>query len=128
MKIAVIVCRILLGALFVFSGLNSLFGFIKAPPMTGDVGEWSRIMLTSHYFGVVGFCELVGGGLLMVGRYVPLGLVFLGPVIVNIVTFHLTIGKNANAVTAVVVLIQLFLMWAYRSSFAPLFVAKAPIS
>ncbi len=128
MKIAVIVCRILLALMFFVFGLNGFLHFIPMPPIQGDAGIWQGIMVSSHYFLVVSLCEVIGGALLLAGRYVPLGLVFLGPVIVNILTFHLTLRHEGLGMALVIVVLQLFLMWAYRSSFAPLFEAKAPIS
>jgi uncharacterized membrane protein YphA (DoxX/SURF4 family) len=44
--------------------------------------------MESHYMHVIGFLQVAGGLLLLIGRFVPLGLTLLGPVIVNILLFH----------------------------------------
>jgi putative oxidoreductase len=45
---------------------------------------------------------VLGGVLLLVGRYALLGLVLLGPVIVNIVTFHVLMASAGLPLAAVV--------------------------
>ena len=44
--------------------------------------------MESHYMLVVGALQVIGGALLLIGRFVPLGFILLGPVIVNILLFH----------------------------------------
>jgi len=72
--------------------------------------------------------ECVGGLFLLSGRFVPLGLVFLGPVCVNILLFGFLFAHAAIGSGIVVALLEIFLLYAYRSYFAPLFTAKAQVS
>lgn len=59
-------------------------------------------------------------GLLVIGRYVPLGLTLLGPIVVNIVFYHLFMDRAGMPVAAVVAVLSLFLLWRNREAFAGL--------
>jgi hypothetical protein len=69
---------------------------------------------------VVGFLQVAGGLLLLIGRYVPLGLTLLGPVIVNILLFHVFHEPTGLPMAIVVSVLALFLLWRYRTNFAGL--------
>lgn len=89
MKIVVLIARILLGLVFVVFGLNGFLHFMPMGPMpTGNAGQFIGALISSHYFVAVAAVQVIGGAFLLIGRYVPLGLVLLGPVIVNILLYH----------------------------------------
>ena len=67
------------------------------------------------------------GVLLLLGRKVPLGLTLLGPVIVNILCFHVLMAPAGLPMAIVVSLLALFLLWRYREHFAGL-VKNASVS
>ena len=118
----ILVARILLGIVFVFFGLNIILQFLKMPPPPGDAGEFMTIMVVHGFMRVVGLLQIVAGILLLVGRYVPLALALLAPIIVNILMFHMFLLGGAGIAPAIVVtLLELFLLWAYRLSFRGLF-------
>ena len=92
MKIAALICRYLLGLGFVFFGLNGVFQFMKPDPNqmpTGLAGEFIHALNGSHYMQVVSGLMVVAGLLLVVNRFVPLALTILGPILVNILLFHI---------------------------------------
>jgi putative oxidoreductase len=78
MKIAVLIARILLGLLFLVFGLNGFLHFIPMPPPAGLAGQYMGALFVSHYLVVVFLLQVVGGALLLAGRYIPLGLLLLG--------------------------------------------------
>jgi putative oxidoreductase len=89
MKIATLIARILLGLMFLVFGLNGFLHFIPMHPPTGQqAGQYFTVLFVSHYLVPVFFLEVVGGALLLGNRFVPLGLILLGPVLVNILLFH----------------------------------------
>jgi putative oxidoreductase len=121
MKIATIIARVLLGLLFVVFGSNIFLSFIPMPPLPDNhAGHFSRALMETHYIQVVGLLQVVGGALLLIGRYVPLGLTLLGPVIVNIALFHIFMDRSGLLMAGVVSALALFLLWRYRSAFAGL--------
>jgi uncharacterized membrane protein YphA (DoxX/SURF4 family) len=119
MKILTIIVRVLLGAVFVFFGSNAFLHFMQPPPMPGPSGEFIGAMAATGYLQAIAAFQVVGGLLLLIGR-VPLGLTLLGPVIVNIVFFHIFMDRSGLGVAAIVSLLSLFLLWRYRDSFAGL--------
>jgi putative oxidoreductase len=127
MKIATTIARSLLGLIFVVFGLNMFLQFIHMPPPPeGPAGEFMTALFVSHYVYVVGALQVVGGLLLFTGRWTPLGLALVGPVIVNIVCFHALMAPAGLPMAIVVSLLALFLLWRYREHFAGL-VKNAPV-
>ena len=121
MKVATIIARVLLGLMFVILGSNIFLHFIPMPPQKPSLAtDFSKALMESHYMYVVGFLQVAGGLLLLIGRYVPLGLTLLGPVIVNILLFHIFLEPTGLPVALVVAALALFLLWRYRSNFAGL--------
>ena len=120
MKIATIIARSLLGLVFVVFGSNKFLHFLPMPPMTGEAGAFMGAMYMTHYLYVVAAFEVVGGLLLLTGRYGPLGLTLVGPVVVNILAFHTLMAPSGLPVATVVAVLALFLLWSYREHFAGL--------
>lgn len=125
MKVAVAIARILVGVVFVFFGSNAFLHFLNAPLPEGVAGQFIGALFASHYVVVVGACQVIGGALLLAGRYIPLGLTILGPVVANILLYHLLMSMVGFPIALVVAALWAFLMWRYRKNFAGLFVAKA---
>jgi len=125
MKIAVIIARILMGLIFVFFGLNGFLQFIKAPLPTGLAGQFLMVLFQSRYGWFICAVQIVGGVLLLVNRYVPLALTLLGPLIVNIILYHLLLNASAAQLAVVVTILWFFLFYRYRQYFSGLFVQKA---
>jgi len=102
MKIAALTARLLLGLIFVVFGLNGFLHFIPGPLPPGLAGQFVNAMMQSHYDLFVSAAQVVGGALLFVPRFAPLGLVILGPVLANILAFHIFLlpGQSAVAIVA----------------------------
>jgi uncharacterized membrane protein YphA (DoxX/SURF4 family) len=120
MKIATVILRTLLGLAFVFFGLNGFLHFMKASPPSGQAGAFIMAMFTSGYFYAVAALQIIGGLLLLIGRFVPLGLTLLSPIVVNIVLFHVCLDPQGLPIAVVFACLTAFLLWSYRASFAPL--------
>src|SRR5438132_4107007 len=120
MKILTIIVRSLLGLTFVVFGLNAFLQFIPMPPPQGLAGDFMKALFVSHYFYVVAVLQIVGGAICLVGRFVPLGLTLLGPVIVNILLFHVFLQPSGLPLAIVVSVFSLFLLWAHRGAFSGL--------
>jgi len=124
MKIAVIIARILLGLPFLVFGLNDFFHFIPMQPIPGDAGVLVTIMYTHGWLVFHGLLYVIAGILLVVGRYVPVALVILGPIIVNILLFHLTLAPSGIGPGLVCAVLEIFLIWAYWPAFRGIFVPR----
>jgi putative oxidoreductase len=121
MKIATIIARILLGLIFVVFGSNAFFHFLPMPPLPQNLaGEYLHAFFASGYVYVIGGLQLIGGLLVLIGRFVPLGLTILGAIIVNIWLFHLLMAPEGIPPAIVVTVLELFLLWRYRDAFVGL--------
>jgi uncharacterized membrane protein YphA (DoxX/SURF4 family) len=125
MRIAGLVARYLLGLIFLVFGANGFLHFIPMPPPTGVAGQFMGALFVSHVLVVVFLLELIPAILLLVGRYVPLALVLLGPVIVNIVLFHAFMAPSGLPLAIVVVILWLLTAWSVRWAFEGIFKQKA---
>ena len=124
MKYIFVIARVLLGLVFTVFGLNAFLHFLPSPPVPGLAGQFMGALLGSHYYVIAFGTELIGGALLLSNRYVPLALTLLGPVIVNILSFHMFLDSE-NIAPAVVVTVLWFLIFSrVRSAFTGLFVTK----
>ena len=127
MKILVLIARILLGLVFFAFGLIGFLPFVPKGPMpTGLAGQFVTALVQSHYGLVVDALQIVGGALLLINRYVPLGLTLLGPIIVNIILYHLLLYHMGVGIAIVVAILWCIVAYYHRQSFAGLFVRKSP--
>jgi putative oxidoreductase len=125
MKIASLVSRYLLGLMFTVFGLNGFLHFIPGAPPPGTLAfQFFTVMTASHYLVVVFAVQLVAGVLLLWGRYVPLALAMLAPVLVNILTFHVTMNPEGIAPALVTVVLWVLVYRPVRSSFAGLWQSR----
>jgi putative oxidoreductase len=125
MKIAAIIARYLLGLVFLVFGLN---GFLHFIPMTGLppglAGQFLSALIESHYVYFVSAFQIAGGVLLLVNRYVPLGLTLLGPVIVNIILFHLLMEHSGLVLALIIAILWGIVAFRQRQYFSSLFVQR----
>ena len=116
----VIAARLGLGVVFFVFGLNGFLHFLPAPPMPAAAGAFVGGLFSSGYFfPLLKGTEVIAGVLLLSGRFVPLALTVLAPIIVNIVAFHAFLAPGLALPIAILVL-ELFLAWAYRDAFRPM--------
>ena len=130
MKVLVVFCRILLGLIFVFFGLNGLFAFLHQPmpPRGNPLGDFVGIFHDVGWAQVVAAFQVIGGLLVLYPGTVPLGLAILVPITVNIWLFHLLFHAVAPSYITLPVLVTIFeiiLFYAYRGSFAGILTRSA---
>ena len=125
MKILTLIARLLLGLIFVVLGLNGFLNFLSMGPMpAGLAGQFVGALVLSHYFWVVAALQIAGGALLLVNRFVPLALVLLGPVIVNIILYHVFLNPTGAPLAIVVVILWLIVFYRHRQYFSGIFVQR----
>jgi len=126
MKIAVLISRLLLGLISVVFGLNGFLNFLNMGPMpTGLAGQFIGALALSHYYWVVAGLQIIGGVLLLVNRFMPLALVLLGPVIVNIICYHVFLNPSGVVPAAVVTVLWLIVFYGNRQHFSGIFVQRS---
>jgi len=118
--------RILLGAVFFVFGLNGFLHFLPQPPMSGAAGAMMGGLAGSGYFfPLLKGTEVVSGALLLSGRFVPLALTLLAPILVNIAAFHLFLAPGGIGMAVVLVGLEIYLAVSHREAFAPLLRARS---
>ena len=118
MKHLYLLARLLLGLVFVVFGLNGFLHFIPMkPPAPGDAAQFMGALASSHYTVVIFALQCLGGVLLLAGRFVPLGLTLLGPVVVNIFLFHALMEPQGLPIALVTALLWLITAWGVRGAF-----------
>lgn len=126
-KIAPAIARFLLGLPLVVFGLNGFLNFIPQPEtaLPPAAEKFSLALLESGYMmPLIGATLLTVGVLLVLNRFVPLALVLFAPFIVNSLAFHLFLERTGLVPAGVFLALHLYLAWAYRAAWRPLFSAR----
>jgi len=119
------VARLLLGAAMFTFGLNGFLHFLPPPAVSPAGGAFlGALAATGYMFPLIKGTEVVVGALLLSGRFVPLALVLLAPVMVNILAFHALLSPGLP-LPAVLVTLQLFLAYAHRDAYRGVLAARA---
>ncbi|HTZ58161.1 MAG TPA: DoxX family membrane protein [Acidobacteriaceae bacterium] len=127
MKIAVLIARILLGLLFLFFGLNGFLNFLHAPIPPGPAGQFLGLLYPTFYLHFVFAVQIVGAVLLLSGQFVPLALVLLGPVIVNILLFHISLEPAGLPPALFAALLWFIIFLGVRKAFGGIFAQKVEV-
>ncbi len=126
MKYAPAIAGGLLGLLFVASGLVVLLNLAPMPPPPPEGSAPAHFMAAfapTGYLTFVKILEVIGGILVAIPRTRNLGLLVLGPIIVNILAFHAFVTDGVGLFEPPIILICLlaaFLLWSGRKAFAGL--------
>lgn len=76
--------------------------------------------MPSGYLHFVKVLEVLGGLLVLIPRLRNIGLLILGPIVVNILAFHIFIMKGtglADPMLIAIVVLSAFLLWTGRREF-----------
>ncbi|RDC58201.1 DoxX family protein [Pedobacter chinensis] len=123
MKIAVIIIRVLLGAMFLFASVTYFLNMMpgEQPEMTADQTTFMAGVTASVYlFPLIKITELVSGILLLIGRTAPLAAIIVFPVTLNIFLYHAFLGPKELPIVTVMLIFNLFLLYAYRQKYLPI--------
>lgn len=123
MKYAPPIAGGLLGLVFFAGGLMFLLNLIPAqpaPPEGSPIALFMGALVPTGYLTFVKVFEVLGGVLVAIPRTRNFGLLVLGPIILNILAFHLFITGGVglfNPLLIVICLLALFLLWSGRKAF-----------
>lgn len=121
--------RVLLGLLFLVCGLNGLLNFLPQPttPLPeGAVAFVTALIKTGYMLPLIAVTQFAVGTLLLANRYVPLALALLAPFIVNSIAFHLFLEPSGRVMAGLVLVMELYLVWVYRSAYRLILTARVP--
>ena len=125
MKYAPTIAGLLLGLMFIMSSVVVLFHLVEMPlpPAGTSAALFFGAFGPTGYMTFVKVLELTGGILVAIPRTRNFGLLILGPILVNILAFHVFIMKGEgllNPMIIGIVVLSLYLLWAGRKAFAGL--------
>src|ERR1700748_3620231 len=127
MKIAVLIARILLGLIFLVFGLTFFvhFSFIPTPPTpAGPAGAFeSGLFGTGYFFQYMKVIEVLCGLFLLINRYTAFFNLVIFPISLNIFLFHAFLAPAGVPMAALIIVLNLFLGFAYRKYYAGIFTA-----
>lgn len=121
MRTASTIARYLLGLLFLVFGLNGFLHFIPMPPPAGVAGQFLGALFLSHYLVVIFALQVIPAVLLLLNRFVSLALVILGPIIVNIFSFHAFMAPEGLPLATIAVVLWLLTFINFRGAFQGIF-------
>ncbi len=112
----------LLGLAFVFFASLVLFHLAPTPPDQPPlVQQFMGVFAPTGWLTMVKVCELVGGILVAIPKTRNFGLLVLGPIVINILAFHILVEKGeCLAIPVVLGLLALYLLIDARKKFAAL--------
>jgi putative oxidoreductase len=125
MKYLPTIAGILLGLLFAASGIVVLFKLapMPPPPEGTPAAHFMAAFAPTGYLTFVKLLEVIGGVLVAIPKTRNLGLLVLGPIIVNILAFHAFVMKGAGLFDPPILILSalaLYLLWVGRKAFAGL--------
>ncbi len=112
------IAGVLLGLLFIMSASVVLFGLAPTPEIPEDspVAAFMAAFGPTGYMTFIKVLELLGGILVAIPRTRNLGLLILGPIIVNILAFHIFVAGDGilQPMLLGISALALVLLWSDR--------------
>jgi putative oxidoreductase len=123
------IAGIVLGLLFLMASVMFFLNLGPKPtfPEGSPISHFFAAFGPTGYLKFVKVFELIGGLLVMIPRLRNFGLLLLGPVIVNILAYHLLVDDPMGILNIkymwmlyIIIASALYLLWAGRKKFASL--------
>lgn len=130
MKYLPAIVGVLLGLMFIASGAVVLFKLVPMPPPPEGTpsGHFMAAFVPTGYLNFVKALEIVGGILVAIPRTRNLGLLVLGPILVNILAFNVFVMNGEGLFSPPILILSgmaLYLLWCGRREFGGLMVRRA---
>jgi putative oxidoreductase len=124
-KILPHIAGVLLGLCFLAASIPVLFNLVTPPPLPEGTpaAHFMAAFWPTGYIKFVKIFEFTGAILVLIPRLRNIGLLLLGPVIVNIIAFHVLVDDPKhllNPMLIVIILCALYLLGKARRKFAGL--------
>jgi hypothetical protein len=112
-----ITAQILIGVTLLWLGMNGLLHLAANLPLKCIAPQSIVSILLSPYIVLLFGLQLLGSLLLLVGRWNVLALVLLGPIALNIVFFHVFMGRGSLLFAVPLALVESLAIWSCRRYF-----------
>jgi putative oxidoreductase len=117
MRIIAITAQILIGVTLLWLGLNGLLHLTANLPLRCIAQQSIATIFLSRYIALFFALQLLGSLLLLVGRWKVMAFVLLGPIALNIVFFHVFIGRGSLIFALLLALFESLVIWTCRRYF-----------
>ncbi|HEX3628427.1 MAG TPA: hypothetical protein VH280_23715 [Verrucomicrobiae bacterium] len=126
MKYLPTIAGTLLGLCFLAASIPVLLNLVPFPKMPEGtpIAHFMAAFVPTGYVKFVKMFEFIGGLVVLVPRLRNIGLLLLGPVIINIIAFTVLVDNPAhltkNPMLDIIIVCALFLLWNARNKFSGL--------
>lgn len=122
MKKARTIISVLLGGILIIFGLNKFLNFMPVMELSAPGLEFMGAFVKIGYgMTIVAIVEIITGILIVINKYRALALVVLFPIMLNALLFHLFLDPENILPAVLVVVMNIFLMYAVKDKYATLF-------
>tara|TARA_B100001248_G_C27296672_1_gene415123 strand:+ start:528 stop:866 length:339 start_codon:yes stop_codon:yes gene_type:complete len=90
---------------------------IEGPAEGSNAAAFVGVLYTTGYLGFVKFLEVIGGILVVIPKTRNLGLLILGPIIINIIAYYYFIKGSFDWDIAILAVLALYLLIKQGKSF-----------
>lgn len=120
-KILFGVC-LLVGLMFINSGLNKFFNYLPVPPDLPEkmVSSMKAYMEIGWIMPLVAIVEILGGILLITNRFRALGALMLFPIMIGILLTHIYVAPSGLPIAIILFAVILWAMYENREKYLPL--------
>lgn len=102
-------------------GANKFFAFLPGMNLAPEAMDFMQSLIATGYMmSIVGIIEILCGLMLLGRNTTPLGLIFLAPISVNIILFHLFLDPSTIWMALFVTLANLYLLYRNRDFYSPI--------
>ncbi len=129
MKATVLICRLLLGFLYLVFGLDYFLHFIPYQPLhTGKTGALvAGLKGVGYIYPMMKVIQIVGGLSLLLNRYTPFFAVVVFPISLNVLLFHTILVPSGWLMGVLLFVPNILLGYGYRKYYKGMFTAKAVV-
>lgn len=129
MKTTVLICRILLGFIYLVFGLDYFLHFIPYQPLhTGKAGAFiAGLKGTGYFYPMQKVIQIAGGISLLINRYPAFSAVVLFPISLNVLLFHTILVPSGWLMGVTLMVPNLLLGYGYRKYYSGMFTAKPAV-
>jgi putative oxidoreductase len=127
MRIIAITAQILIGVTLLGLGFNGFLHLVTHLPPRCIAEQSITAIFLSRYIVLLFGLQLLGSLLLLVGRWNVLALMLLGPIALNVVFFHLFMGKGSLIFALLLALLESLVIWTCRRCFRSTFILRKEV-
>lgn len=122
-KILDCIVRFSFSFMLIFFGLNQFLHFLPDPSYPAEAQAIIEAFQRSGYIlYAVGILQLIVGGMLLIDRWVPFGVLLFAPILINVLLFHLRADVAGLPKVLPTFLLYVYFIFKYRSRFISVFI------